>query len=203
VRGIKIWLFTGLALGLIFVAVLHDTNIIGKIAGKPLPPKPDPLTRARAYDAMAEMVNNARTKLAADGKPVFVIANHYGITGELSFYLSEAKTNVMSNPLVYAITSDRPVNQYYFWPSYVDNRKGENAIFIQEISMPSLVHGWIRKWLSGASEAELSSQEPEAKPAPPKLLEQFESVQDLGLFYVQYRGRTFHIIQLFECRNLR
>ncbi|MEY2466663.1 MAG: hypothetical protein QOD03_1184 [Verrucomicrobiota bacterium] len=200
VRAIKIWLIVGLTIGFAAVAVMHDTNLIQKVTGKALPPKPDPLTRARAYDAMTSVVNDARTKLSTEGRPVFIIANHYGTTGELSFYLPEAKADVVNHPLVYCMSSDQPMNQFYFWPGYHEQRVGQNAIFVRELSMPPLVKGWFFKWLHG--ETDLSSKEPTPKPPTERITQEFESVTDLGVFPVYYRGRIFHYIQLFECRNL-
>ena len=48
----------------------------------------------------------------------------------------------------------------------------------------------------------LSREQPHDKPAPEVLVQQFDSVKDLGFYEVHYHGRVFHIIQLFECRNL-
>jgi hypothetical protein len=200
-RAIKGWLIAGLTLGLITVSLLHDTNLVQKVVGKPLPAKPDPLTRVRGYSDMARVVDRARTNLLLEGKPVFVIGTHYGITGELSFYLPEARTNVTTQPLVYCISSDHPVNQFYFWPGYREQRPGQNAILVREAGMPKLVPGWFFKWLHG--EKDLLRNPPEAKPPPDRLLREFESVTDLGIHEVYYRDRVFHYLQLYECRNLR
>ena len=196
----KFWLITGLAIGLPVVVLLHDTNLVQKIVGVPLPPKPDPLTRVRGYRRMAEIVDAARSRLLEEGKPVFVIGAHYGTTSLLNFYIPEARTNVQNRPLVYFLTSDRPWNQYYFWPSYEDQRKGENAIYVWELAEPPLVRGWPAKWLAG--ETQLRLYEPRGASAPPGLMRQFDSVTDLGLYKARYHGRIFHTIQMFECRNL-
>ena len=191
----------GLLIGLPLVFFLHDTNLAQKIVGKPLPPKPDPITRVRAYDGVARLVGDARRELLAEGKPVFIIAGHYQLAGEVSFYLPEARTNVAANPLVYFLTTDEPINQFYFWPGYQGTHTGQNAIYFTEIGSPPLVQGWVFKWLSG--ETNLLRYEPQPQPPPPQLLREFESVKDLGLSNVLYRGRIFHTIQLFECRNLK
>src|SRR6185436_198075 len=46
-RIVKPWLSGGLIFGLSLVGLLHDTNVVEKITGHALPPKPDPLTRVR------------------------------------------------------------------------------------------------------------------------------------------------------------
>jgi len=175
-RALKDWLVGGLALGLAVVVVLHETDLVPKIAGRPLPPKSDPLTRVRANREMAQAVGAARTGLLAEGKPVFVIGNHYGITSLITFYLPEARVGVPNDPLVYCRLSDKPENQFYFWPGY-EGRKGENAIFVQETHTP--------------------------QPPPERIQKEFATVTDLGIHDIKYRDRIFHQIQLFECRGLR
>jgi membrane-associated phospholipid phosphatase len=201
VRAVRAWLIAGLGFGLPLVVILHNTDLVGSIVRKPLPAKLDPLSRARGYREMARLVEEARTKLLADGKPVFIIGGHYGITGLLTFYVPEARTNVTTRPLVFGHAPKRASNQFYFWPGYHGQRSGHNAVFVQEVALPSLVDGWAGKWLSG--EPDLWRSEPQARPAPPALLEEFDSVTDTGLYPVRYHGRVCHIIQIFECRNAR
>ena len=172
----KTWLAIGLVLGLAAGALAHDTNLVKKIAGKPLPSALDPLRRVRGWKGVAHAVGEARAKLLAEGRPVFIIGGHYSTTSEIAFYLPEARAGVPHNPLVYFRTSDRPVNQYFFWPGY-QNRKGQNAIYVERNKRP--------------------------QPPPEIMVKEFESVTDLGLREVSYRGRVFHTVQLYECRNLR
>jgi len=174
VRG---WLATGLSLGLFAVILLHDTNLVSKLARRPLPPERDPLRQVRAWPETAQVVGTARTKLLAEGgRPVFIICGHYGMTGELSFYLPEAKAGVPDHPLVYFQSSDAPLNQFFFWPGYRE-RKGENAIFVLETDSPQSPPEGVRR--------------------------EFASIRDLGLTEILYRGRVFRRLQLFECRDLQ
>ena len=175
-RTVKTWLILGLVTGLPVVILFHETNLVGKIFGRALPPKLDPLTRVRGHREMARVVGAARTKLIAESKPVFIIANHYGIAGLIAFYLPEAKAGVPDDPLVYARSSEKPENQFYFWPGY-DRRTGQNAIFVQESHVP--------------------------RPPPEGIQKEFATVTDLGIHDIRYRDRVFHQIQLFECRDLR
>jgi membrane-associated phospholipid phosphatase/4-amino-4-deoxy-L-arabinose transferase-like glycosyltransferase len=178
VSAVKIWLAIGLSLGLSAVIILHDTNLVTKIARRPLPPEKDPLRQVRAWTETAQVVNEARTKLLAEsgGRPVFIICGHYGVTGELSFYLPEARAGLPDHPLVYYQTSDFPMNQFFFWPGYRD-RKGQNAIYALETDSPQTV--------------------------PADLRLEFTSIKDLGMREILYRGRVFRRLQLFECRDLR
>jgi 4-amino-4-deoxy-L-arabinose transferase-like glycosyltransferase len=203
VRAVKGWLIGGLILGLSIVALMHDTGLIGKIAGHPLPGDVDPLRRARGYQAAAACVEQAREKLLPEGKPAFIICGHYGITGLFTFYLPEAQTTLRTQPLVYCIASGSPDNQFYFWPEYrySDHRKGENAIYVTEPGTARLESGWFWKWLTGR-EVQVA-KEPSPVAPPPALVQQFESVTDLGVQEIKVDGRIMKRIQLFECRNLR
>ena len=201
-RRLRILQTVGIVFGLALVTLLHDTSLVEKITGHPLPAKIDPLTRARGNAEMARLTGEARRQLQEkEGKPVFIIGGHYGITGQVSFYLPEARTNIIDQPFVYYLSSDKPENQFYFWPGYHDQRKGQNAIFVREMPLPPLTNGWVSKWLHG--ETNLNLYPPFGFFPPPSLTNEFESVIDLGLRQAVYRGQVFHTIQLFECRNLK
>jgi 4-amino-4-deoxy-L-arabinose transferase-like glycosyltransferase len=179
-RAVQYWLGAGLAFGIIAVVVLHDGSLIPRIIGRPLPPFMDVWQRVEGWEETAQVVDAARQKLLAEGKPVFFIGGHYSITGEMSFYLPEARALVREHPLVYYIHSTKPDNQFYFWPSYLD-RKGQNALYVNELD-----------FVNGKPE-----------PPPPALVDEFESVTDLGEFKISHDGRVVHRLQIIECRGLR
>lgn len=170
------WLGAGLALGLTAAVVLHETSLVDRLTGSSLPVKFDPLRRVRGWKETAKLVGVAREQLLAEGKPVFLIGEHYGITGLLSFYLPEAKAAVTRDPLVFYRTSDRPKNQFFFWPGYTD-RKGHNALYIRRGESTS--------------------------PPPPELVAQFGSVTHRPPEAVLLRKRPLRTIRLLECRDLR
>ncbi len=172
------WVATGLAVGLPFVALLHDTNLVEKLVGWPLPEQYEPLKRLRGLREFALGVGKAREKLLAEGRPVFIVADHYGRAGLISFYLPEAHPGAVLAPLVYELTTDVPKSQFAFWPGY-SGRRGETALFVRE------------------------TPDDPAKALPPRLYKEFESVEPLGPLEVHYRGRLFHEYQLYACRNLR
>ncbi|MDW8308869.1 MAG: glycosyltransferase family 39 protein, partial [Verrucomicrobiales bacterium] len=175
-RFVKPWFVAGLMLGLTAVVLAHESKWIEKLAGRPLPARLDPLRRVRGWSELARLVGEERARLQGEGKPVFIIGGHYGITSQITFYLPEARARVPHDPLVFYRTSPRPVNQFFYWPGYRD-RKGQNAIYVEENKRP--------------------------EPPPPVLLAEFESVTDLGLREVRDRGRVLRTIQVYECRNLR
>jgi hypothetical protein len=139
----------------------------------------DPLRRIQGWQRVAETVELQRQKLSAEGKPAFVICDHYGLTSLITFYSPDARQAIHEQPLVYPIFLPYPENQYYFWPQYRyrESRRGQNAILVCEQDEPG--------------------------PPPPEAAADFESVTDLGIFPLEYGGRVTRRIQLFECRNLR
>ena len=170
------WLKVGVVIGLAGVMLLHDTDLLKIIAGRYLPPRIDPKRRVCSWQRTARVVEEARDRLLAEGKPVFLIGDHYGLTSLMAFYSPWAKAAVRQEPVVYCLVSDKPKNQFYFWQSYT-RRRGQNALFVRK--------------------AERST------PAPPDLTGQFASVTDTGVYEIRHRDRIFHRIQIFECRDLR
>jgi 4-amino-4-deoxy-L-arabinose transferase-like glycosyltransferase len=178
-RPIRGWLAGGLLLGFALVIFGHDTDLLSKVSGWRLPVNVDPLHRVREWSGVARVAGDARRELLAEGKPVFIMADHYGLVGEITFYLLEARTNVAEEPMVYYRSSPVPRNQFYFWPGYND-RKGQNAVFLRELNRDHIEPG----------------------PTPPFLESEFESVTDLGVRKVLYHGRVIRPMQVFACRGL-
>jgi len=202
--AVKAWLVGGLILGFVAVGLLHQTDLLGQITGHPLPGDADPLRRVRGYKESAACAAQARQKLREEGKPVFIICDHYGLTGLFSFYLPEAKAALGTNPLVYCQPFVKPVSQLDLWPEYryEDHRKGENAIFMCEPGSVTLEKNWFWKWLTGR-EVVLADVPSPALTPPSLLTGQFESVTNLGVQEIRVGGRVMKRVQLFECRNLR
>jgi 4-amino-4-deoxy-L-arabinose transferase-like glycosyltransferase len=179
-RVLQGWLITGLLLGFLVVVVGHNTDLVKKVTGHYLPVNLDPLHRVRGGDALAAVVGQAREEFQAEGKPVFIIGDHYGLVGEISFYLPEARAAVSGEPLVFYPSSSIPRNQFFFWPGY-GGRKGQNALYLHE----------------------LDRSDPRPIPPPARLVSEFESVSDFGVRNVYYHGRVLRPLQIFACRNLR
>ena len=201
-RWVRGWLTAGLIFGFMAVVLMHQSNLIGKLAGHPLPAEMDPLRRVRAWKETSALVEQARQKLLPEGRPAFIISDHYGMAGQFSFYIPEAKAALETRPLVYCSTSTAPHNQLYFWPEYRyrGQRTGENAIYVTEPDPYSLEKAWPWKWLAGKQPRYTRIPPPIA--VPPLLLQEFESVKDLGVQEIKLDKRVFRRVQLFECRNL-
>jgi hypothetical protein len=178
---LKPWLVTGLIVGFAMVILGHNTDLAQKMTGRYLPVNLDPLHRVRQWDRTARVVGEVWRELEKEGKPVFIIGNHYGFVSQATFWLPEAKKAAGdAMPLVYFRTSPVPRNQFYFWPGYTD-RKGANAVFFQE----------------------LDRDHPNPKPPPATVVSEFESVEDLGTRNVLYHGMLLRPIQFFACRGLK
>jgi 4-amino-4-deoxy-L-arabinose transferase-like glycosyltransferase/membrane-associated phospholipid phosphatase len=179
-RAIKYWVFAGLFFGFFAIVILHDTNLLTKLTGFSVPPALDSTHRVRGWTETADAVKTVRDEMLAEGKPVFIICGHYGMTGELSFYMPEAKAHIKDNPLVYYETSPVPVNQFYFWPGYLD-RVGQNALYVRAVALTEM----------------------KSPPVPEVISNEFVSAVNLGLITIESRGKPVHKLQIVECRNLR
>jgi membrane-associated phospholipid phosphatase len=203
-RFVKPLFVIGVAFGILAAAFMFESNLVGKIAGHLLPGEKDPLRRVRAWKPTAALVEGEREKLEAEGKPAFIITDHYGITSLFTFYLPEAKAAIKtSSPLVYPIELDEPENQFYFWPEYDyrANRHGENAIYVSELNPYPLESGWLWKWL--AREPVNYAAVPPPMNAPKQIVEEFESVTDLGDREIKIGDRVFRRVHLWACHNLK
>lgn len=204
VARVKTWLGIGLTFGFLAVFFFHATELWSRtfdlrhalaaslgVSGETkwgqllteryLPVNLDPLHRVRNWSQTAQAVEGTRQQLLLDGKPVFIIADHYGLTGQISFYLPEARTNVRDNPLVFVRSSKYPENQFYFWPGY-QSLKGQNAIYVRE----------------------LDRDEPVPQPPPERLQDEFESIVDMGVTNVLYHDHyLLRPLQIFACRGLQ
>jgi membrane-associated phospholipid phosphatase len=202
VRAVGSWLSVGMIGGLVIVVICHNTSLIHNLTKRRLPPKIDPHRRVDGWKETAAAVGKAREQLLAEGKDVLILGSHYGLTGQITFYLPEARRGLPENPIVYYRTSDRPRNQFYFWPGYRGRHKGANAIYVDEARLPRLKRGWIRDWLSGSKdlyEPDVSSP----NNVPAEVLEEFASVTDLGTRDIIVRGRgVLRRVRLYACRNL-
>jgi membrane-associated phospholipid phosphatase len=188
----------GLALGLLILLPMHDSRLITRATGIVLPINMDPHHRVRGWKETAELAARARAELQAEGRPVLIIGDHYGITSLMTFYLPEARAALPDQPIVFCLTTPRPKNQFWFWPGY-ENRKGASAIFVQRLKSNVRT----RDWLKNPTDPQGRWHAPEPRDPPPVLLEQFEQVVSLGVFPAVWKGQPQQWVQIYACRNLR
>jgi hypothetical protein len=192
-------LSAGMAFGLVLVVILYDPNLVNKLLHRKLPPKLDLLRRVHGWKETARIAGLARQDLAAQGPPAFIIADHYGLTSEITFYLPEAKHEVNGEPLVYFVAGAHALNQFYYWPNYI-HRAGQNALFMREIDRPALRPDWFARWWRGTNI--FLPDHPRGWAAPPELLRQFDSCTDLGVRDVVFDGAIVRRVQLIQCLHL-
>jgi hypothetical protein len=202
-RWLKPCLAIGLALGFLAAAFMYDSKLIGKMTGQPLPGEKDLSRRVNAWRQSAEFVESEREKLQQKGKPAFIICNHYGITGLYSFYSPQAKTALKLEPLIYPMILAQPENQFYFWPeyNYLEHRNGQNAIYASEVDPYPLENDWFWKWLK--HQPVDYARIPTPGTAPQQIVQEFQSVTDLGEHEIKVGDRVFHRVHLWACYNLK
>jgi membrane-associated phospholipid phosphatase len=167
----------GVGIGLPLVVMLHETNLILKLTGHSLPVAIEPLVRVRGHREAAAVVRAERDQLLKEGRPVRVVADHYGWAGELAFYMDGPAPVVAKTPTVTVLESERPINQIWFWPEYrYSGRPGLSVLYVHPEGRTGLNASWATR---------------------------FESVTDLGVRDVEVRGRVFHRLHLYACRNQR
>lgn len=187
----------GLGLGLLMLLPMHDSRLIPRATGLVLPLSLDPLHRVRGWRETAELANRERQKLLAEGRPVILIGDHYGITSLMTFYLPEARAGLPDQPIVYCLPTPRPKNQFWFWPGY-EQLQGANAIFVQRLKVKVRAVDWLRS----PTDPRWRWRKPEPRDPPPVLREQFDEVTSLGVFPAVWKGQPQQWVQLYACRNL-
>jgi membrane-associated phospholipid phosphatase len=171
------WLAAGFIIGLPAVIFIHDTDLLKKAVPIQLKPGSDPLCRVRGGSDLARVMEEQRLRLEQKTDvPTFLLADHYGRASLLNFYNPTARALLPDDQLSFVLSSDRPQNQYWFWPSY-RSRTGENAIFVRQSAT--------------------------VKKAPRRLREEFEQVESLGIFKIRHDGAVCQQVQIFACRGLR
>lgn len=167
----------GVGIGLPLVVLLHETNLVLKLTGYSLPVAIEPLVRVRGHREAAAVIRKERDQLLKEGRPVMVVADHYGWAGELAFYMDGPGPVRSGNPTVTVLESERPINQIWFWPEYrYSGRPGLTVLYVHPERRTGLDPSWASR---------------------------FESVTDLGVREIEYRGRVFHRLHLYACRNQR
>ncbi len=199
---LKPWLTVAMLLGLVASIFMHDSRLIGRVFGQPLPGDADPAHRSVGWRETAQLVETERVRFDTNA---FIIADHYSTTGLYSFYNPPARAAAATaKPLVYCLDSDEPMNQFFFWNeyNYRQHRHGENAIYVIRLDPYPLEKNWLWKWLQ--HEPIHFREIPARRSVPPRLADEFESVTDLGIREIKIRdGRIFQRVQVFSCTHLK
>lgn len=168
----------GVALGLPLCVLLHETRLITRATGYTPPVKYDLIHRVRGYREAAALVESRRDELLREGRPVMVVADHYGWAGILNFYMPSSRNRGAADPVATVAESVNPSNQIWFWPEFkYRHRAGITVLFVGEPDR-------------GAFDPEVFGRG-------------FESHESLGILDVPHRGRVFHRLRLHVFRNQR
>ena len=128
-----------IAVGATLSIAIVDTDIV-RSAGIALPARSDPSTRLRGWTATAnEVAQLRRTIERAEGDPILLVANHYGVASELAYYLPRAPIAAAGHPSVYVVPTAEPRNQFWFWPGLGDipaTFSGRSALFVTDRAQP-------------------------------------------------------------------
>ena len=199
---VKPWLGAAMLIGIVASVFMHDSRLLGRIVGHPLPGDADPAHRSAGWRETAQLVETERVRFDTNA---FIIADHYSTTGLYSFYSAPARAAASTAlPLVYCLDSDEPMNQFFFWDeyNYRQHRQGANALYVIRLDPYKLEHGWFWKWLK--NEPLVFREIPEPRTVPPHLAAEFESITDLGVREIKIKdGRIFQRVQIFGCTHLK
>ncbi len=178
---LKPWLMGGIIVGLLAAILLCDTSLVAKVTGLKVPVEYDPTRRVRGIERLAQTVEAERQKLTDAGRQPFIVTSHYGLAGQLTFYLPAAKAGLPDKPVVYPRFTSVPKNQFYFWPEYRywETRRGQDALYVA------------------------FHDEDKLRPVPDEVAAQFTAVEDLGVREVKERGQMLHTIRLHRLRHAK
>lgn len=173
----------GLVLGGVLVVFAHDTNLVRRFTGHPLPVRWDPLQGLHGWRDVARITDEARHKLEqATGRHAFLVCLQSDYDAEITFHLSAER--LMRFPGDSAARFKSFGSGISFLGDILPSRS-DNAIIVAGIKTP----------------------DPEVAPAPTpaalplELRDRFASVRDLGLFNATYKSRPMRWFQMWECRD--
>jgi hypothetical protein len=116
--SLKSWTLAAFAVAFLLSTAVMDTDLLRK-AGIPLPHGKDPGSRQRGWITTAAAVHELRQACEStmDTK-LFLIANRYQTSAELSHYMRPERFEGVGHPQVYIPESPIILNQFSFFPRY-------------------------------------------------------------------------------------
>jgi hypothetical protein len=196
--AVRRYLGASFAVGLVLSVVILDVDLVRK-AGVGYSYKKDPSARLRGWHSTAEAVQELRTQIEKEtGTPVFLIANSYGASAVLGFYLPGRPVEGPGHPPVYIVESQNIENQFSFWPRYDEflplkpGQKPRDPLFSEEAGYNPF-HGRTALYITTNGET-----------APPSAIQSgFESFEMIALLDVQRHDQKLRQVRVFRCRNYR
>jgi hypothetical protein len=190
-----VWWTCGVAACITLVGLQPD---VVRALGVPWPANRDATTRLRGWAETARAVDRFRTKVEADLKrPVFLIAENYGVAAELCYYLPPRPPEAPGHPAVYVEESVVAANQFHFWGRYDEYQERnipKNLINDQEDSLEFGVCPF-----AGRTAIYVTTR-PEGKP-PDILNDTFEDWQLVKDIEIKENGRVLRTLRFFICHR--
>lgn len=187
-----------LALGLAISVTAIDTDMLRR-AGVPVPYPRDPSKRLRGWRTSSEMLQRVRADFEAKhSRPVFLIANTWGIASALSFYLPDKRVEGPRHPPIYFPESQHVENQYSFWPRY------DEFITVPREQLPPDAYFTEQQGINpfhGRSALYITDR---AEEKPPSTIKGgFEQVEMIACIDQKRRGQPLRQWRVFACYNYR
>jgi hypothetical protein len=187
------------ALGAVMSLVAVNPDVV-RALGIPWRYERDHTARVRGWSRTASKVHEIRKEVEQQlGRPVFLIAENYGVAAELCYYLPEKRIEAPGHPAVYVEESPVPTSQFHFWGRY-DEYEERTAPVANE-QEDSVEYGTNR--FAGRTALYITTREKEKK--PPSVLQRtfeppWETVRE---FTVQEDGQPLRTIRVFICRRYK
>jgi 4-amino-4-deoxy-L-arabinose transferase-like glycosyltransferase len=185
--------YTGLGLGVAMTLILMLSDQVRSL-GVPWPMKRDPSTRLRGWRKGAEAVDEFRKAYEKEtGKPVFLIAGHYGVASELCFYLPEKRIESPGHPAVYVVESPVPENQFYYWGRYDEYEARTTPV--RDDQAESAEDGISR--FAGRTALYITDRD---EGRPPSIFKKtFTTSKIVRNIELKVEGETYRTLRIFEC----
>jgi hypothetical protein len=157
----------------------------------------DPSARLLGWRSIAARVEQARAEIEAEkGRPVFLIANHYGLASIISFYLQNRRVEGPGHPAVYTPETQTAENQYNFWPRYdaLENPKADASDAPDELGASPM---------AGRSALYITTLEKEEEPAS-SVESGFKGEKRLiANLRLNRHGSPLRVLRIWYCENYR
>ncbi len=189
--------FVALSVGIVLSVLALDTDLL-RIAGVPLPYSADPSKRLRGWRTSAGEIERVRAEFEAKtGKPVFMIANTYGVAADLAFYLKDKRAEGPGHPPIYFPESPAIENQFSFWPRYdefisVPRDQLPDSYYTEEQGINPF-HGRTALYVTDRAEERV----------PSTLKSGFERTEMIACIDQSRRGLPLRQWRVFACYNYR
>jgi hypothetical protein len=165
----------------------------------------DHTARIRGWEATAAAVQEFRQRYEQQsGRPVFLIAENYGVASELCYYLPEKRIEAAGHPAVYVEESPVPTSQFHFWGRYDEfEERAAPVVNEQEDTAEYGLNRFAgRTAFYITTRVNKRAQKDENKP-PSVLKRTFERWEQGPDFKIQEDGQPLRTVRIFICHRYK